>query len=281
MTATSSKTCAATWDIPSQTSDASESASAGGARRPTRIVASTSLPKHGRTRRRPANLIGSDCRDRSLVESARSIFASRPGSIGRMSFDATRDHHPRRRTARGARSDRRDARLSKSIGGDTRPRPRGAGSSSRGHRRPSRVRRRLCLCLRARRARHAQTPRAYFRDHCDLSVATMRVHLDHDSCMEVAVLKGYADEIRHMADHLTSERGVRHGRVVTIPVRFETQKHAHGASATQPLARPCPRGRMNPAAMRKRIWAAIPSPHALTFRSAGARSGRGRARAPG
>jgi CopG family transcriptional regulator, nickel-responsive regulator len=68
-----------------------------------------------------------------------------------------------------------------------------------------------------------------FRDHHDLSVATMRVHLDHDSCMEVAVLKGYADEIRHMADHLTSERGVRHGRVVTIPVQFETQKHAHGA----------------------------------------------------
>ncbi len=68
-----------------------------------------------------------------------------------------------------------------------------------------------------------------FHDHHDLSVATMHVHLDHESCMEVAVLRGNAGEIRHMADHLTSERGVRHGRVMMIPVQIETQKHAHGA----------------------------------------------------
>src|SRR5580704_15517512 len=29
-----------------------------------------------------------------------------------------------------------------------------------------------------------------FHDHHDLSLATMHVHLDHDSCMEVAVLRG-------------------------------------------------------------------------------------------
>ena len=62
----------------------------------------------------------------------------------------------------------------------------------------------------------------------DLSVATMHVHLDHNSCMEVAVLKGAMFDIRHFARHVISERGIRHGRLVTVPVEFETQKHAHG-----------------------------------------------------
>jgi CopG family transcriptional regulator, nickel-responsive regulator len=67
-----------------------------------------------------------------------------------------------------------------------------------------------------------------FHDHHDLSVASMHVHLDHDSCMEVAVLKGALRDIQHFARHVVAERGVRHGRLVTIPVEFESQKHAHG-----------------------------------------------------
>jgi len=66
-------------------------------------------------------------------------------------------------------------------------------------------------------------------EHHDLSVATMHVHLDHDSCMEVAVLRGAMQDVRHFARHVISERGVRHGRLVTVPVEFETRKHAHGA----------------------------------------------------
>jgi len=68
-----------------------------------------------------------------------------------------------------------------------------------------------------------------FHDHHDLSVATMHVHLDHDSCMEIAVLRGAMPELRHFARHLVSERGVRHGRLVTVPVEFESQKHPHSA----------------------------------------------------
>jgi CopG family transcriptional regulator, nickel-responsive regulator len=67
-----------------------------------------------------------------------------------------------------------------------------------------------------------------FHEHHDLSLAALHVHLDHDSCMEVAVLRGKARDIRHMADHVIAERGVRHGRVFTIPVTIETEKHAHG-----------------------------------------------------
>ncbi len=72
-----------------------------------------------------------------------------------------------------------------------------------------------------------------FHDHHDLSVASMHVHLDHESCMEVAVLRGAMREVRHFAQHVVSERGVRHGRLVTVPVEFENQKHAHGAEPSR------------------------------------------------
>jgi len=70
-----------------------------------------------------------------------------------------------------------------------------------------------------------------FHNRHDLSVASMHVHLDHDSCLEVAVLRGALREVRDFARHIIAERRVRHGRLVTVPVEFENQKHAHG---TQP-----------------------------------------------
>jgi CopG family nickel-responsive transcriptional regulator len=35
--------------------------------------------------------------------------------------------------------------------------------------------------------------------------------------MEVTALKGASGEVRHFADHIIAERGVRYGRVVMIP----------------------------------------------------------------
>jgi CopG family nickel-responsive transcriptional regulator len=67
-----------------------------------------------------------------------------------------------------------------------------------------------------------------FHDRHDLSVASMHVHLDHDSCLEVAVLRGTTRDVRDFARHVIAERGVRHGRLVTVPAEFENQKHAHG-----------------------------------------------------
>ena len=66
-----------------------------------------------------------------------------------------------------------------------------------------------------------------FHQHHDLSVASLHVHLSHESCLEVAVLKGRGNEIRHLADAVTAERGVRHGRLVLVPVAIETETHAH------------------------------------------------------
>ena len=72
-----------------------------------------------------------------------------------------------------------------------------------------------------------------FHDHHDLSVASLHVHLDHDSCMEVAVLRGAMRDVRHFSRRVVAERGVRHGRLVTVPVEFENQKHAHGAEPSR------------------------------------------------
>jgi len=65
-------------------------------------------------------------------------------------------------------------------------------------------------------------------EHHDISLATLHVHLDHDSCMEVTVLRGAVDEVRHFADHVIAERGVRHGRLVLVPVEEQTETHSHG-----------------------------------------------------
>jgi len=64
-------------------------------------------------------------------------------------------------------------------------------------------------------------------DHHDLSVATVQVHLDHDSRMEVAVLKGDRHEVGHFAEHVIAERGVRYGRLVTMPAEMKSESHSH------------------------------------------------------
>ncbi|HTZ37009.1 MAG TPA: nickel-responsive transcriptional regulator NikR [Stellaceae bacterium] len=72
-----------------------------------------------------------------------------------------------------------------------------------------------------------------FHDHHDLSLATMHVHLDHDSCLEVAVLRGAMSDVRDFAAHVIAERGVRHGKLVTVPVEMSDETHAHGGARSR------------------------------------------------
>ena len=67
-----------------------------------------------------------------------------------------------------------------------------------------------------------------FRDHHDLSIATTRVALDHDSCLEVALLRGSIAQVEGFAQRIIAERGVRHGRVAVIPAEIDNARHAHG-----------------------------------------------------
>ncbi len=46
--------------------------------------------------------------------------------------------------------------------------------------------------------------------------STMHVHLDHDHCLEVIVMRGRADELKAAADRLLGTRGVTHGGVEII-----------------------------------------------------------------
>ena len=46
-----------------------------------------------------------------------------------------------------------------------------------------------------------------------LILSTLHVHLDHDNCLEVLVIRGKSAEVRKVADALISTKGVKHGRL--------------------------------------------------------------------
>ncbi len=50
-------------------------------------------------------------------------------------------------------------------------------------------------------------------DHHQNILSTMHVHLDHDNCLEVVVVKGKAGAVKKIADALISAKGVKHGRL--------------------------------------------------------------------
>jgi CopG family nickel-responsive transcriptional regulator len=50
-------------------------------------------------------------------------------------------------------------------------------------------------------------------DHHNVIISTLHVHLDHDNCLEVLVVKGRASVINTIANELTSTRGVKHGKL--------------------------------------------------------------------
>jgi CopG family nickel-responsive transcriptional regulator len=45
-------------------------------------------------------------------------------------------------------------------------------------------------------------------------LAATHVHLDKHNCFEVVIMKGPAGEVKHLADHMLSMRGVKHGKLV-------------------------------------------------------------------
>jgi CopG family nickel-responsive transcriptional regulator len=51
-------------------------------------------------------------------------------------------------------------------------------------------------------------------DHHHSILSTLHVHLDHDNCLEVLVVRGRSTEVRKVADVLISTKGVKHGRLV-------------------------------------------------------------------
>ncbi|MBV8816786.1 MAG: nickel-responsive transcriptional regulator NikR [Acidobacteriaceae bacterium] len=50
-------------------------------------------------------------------------------------------------------------------------------------------------------------------DHYHHILSTLHVHLDHDNCLEVLIIRGKAPQVKRIADALISTKGVKHGRL--------------------------------------------------------------------
>jgi len=51
--------------------------------------------------------------------------------------------------------------------------------------------------------------------HHDNIVSALHVHLDHDNCLEVVVVRGRSSDVQRLADELIGTKGVKHGKLVT------------------------------------------------------------------
>jgi CopG family nickel-responsive transcriptional regulator len=73
----------------------------------------------------------------------------------------------------------------------------------------------------------------------NLIVSVLHVHVNHDDCMEVIVLRGEVRQVRSVSESLLTLRGVKHGRLfVTLPaqeiVGHKRNSQAHKHSHPQP-----------------------------------------------
>ncbi|NLF68824.1 MAG: nickel-responsive transcriptional regulator NikR [Candidatus Anammoximicrobium sp.] len=58
-------------------------------------------------------------------------------------------------------------------------------------------------------------------DHTDLIVATTHVHLTHDVCLEVIILRGAAERLQHIAAQLKGLKGIFKGQLVMATTHAE------------------------------------------------------------
>jgi CopG family transcriptional regulator, nickel-responsive regulator len=49
--------------------------------------------------------------------------------------------------------------------------------------------------------------------HYGKVIATLHVHLDAEYCLEVTVIRGTSESIRHLADQIIGTKGVTHGKL--------------------------------------------------------------------
>ena len=68
---------------------------------------------------------------------------------------------------------------------------------------------------------------------CDQVRSTMHVHLDHERCLEVIVMRGRADRLQKVAEALFATRGVLQGSIEIV-----VEEAANGAAHRHPPGRP-------------------------------------------
>ena len=65
--------------------------------------------------------------------------------------------------------------------------------------------------------------------HHDLTLSSMHVHMDHDNCLEVVILRGTVQDVRQFANQVIATNGVRHGKLHIVPIDLVQESHAHSS----------------------------------------------------
>src|SRR5271157_5893741 len=64
-------------------------------------------------------------------------------------------------------------------------------------------------------------------EHHELIISTLHAHLDHESCLEVVILRGTSKDVQKLADRLISTKGVQHGRLVMSSPETISRRFSH------------------------------------------------------
>jgi len=71
--------------------------------------------------------------------------------------------------------------------------------------------------------------------HHEYTVATLHAHLDHQHCIETAILRGPTAAVRAFAQSLIAQPGVSHGHLHLVPASLEPDHgHTHGHAHLKP-----------------------------------------------
>jgi CopG family nickel-responsive transcriptional regulator len=65
-------------------------------------------------------------------------------------------------------------------------------------------------------------------------ISTSHVHVDHDHCLEVVLLKGNAKVLKNIAEKLLSYKGVKHGRLTLTTALQQHTHQRHTSSSGKP-----------------------------------------------
>lgn len=63
-------------------------------------------------------------------------------------------------------------------------------------------------------------------------MTTTHVDPDHDTCLDVAMLRGGGQALHTYADAVLAERGFCHGHLFLIPIDAQAHTHPHGDDDT-------------------------------------------------
>jgi len=64
-------------------------------------------------------------------------------------------------------------------------------------------------------------------DYFENIISTSHVHVDHDSCLEVALLKGKVEILGTIAEKILSFKGVKHGKLTLTTSLLKQPPHTH------------------------------------------------------